>query len=165
MTSDVKDIIGREVIKDGIRTFTGAKAQAARIVRTEGIRNLNAGTIAQYNQASSQGIDIKKQWLATLDIRTRSSHQNADLQIRELEEDFSVNGATGQAPGQLSSVGENANCRCTTLSVIPGVSPDLRVGINPNTGDREVFSFRGFKEWQKNNGLKQTPKQLIKPIV
>ena len=151
ITDDVKDV------------FNTSLNNASRIVRTEGTRNLNAGFLAELNDASSQGVEMQKQWLATLDLRTRSAHASADGQTVPVNANFHVNGSTGQAPGQLSSAGQNINCRCTTISVIPGLEPELRRGRNPITGKNEVFDYTDFNKWAKSNNLVRNKSGVLVP--
>jgi hypothetical protein len=94
--------------KDG-----GAMASAMRIARTEGHRiQCQAGMDACY-KAKDMGADVLKQWDATLDARTRESHQKVDGEVRELDEKFS-NGLMfpGDPSGRASEV---VNCRCALL--------------------------------------------------
>jgi len=86
---------------------------AVRIARTEGHRiQCQAGMDACY-KAKEKGADVVKQWDATLDSRTRESHQAVDGQIRELDEKFS-NGL--MFPGDPSGgAAEVINCRCALL--------------------------------------------------
>lgn len=86
---------------------------AVRIARTEGHRiQCQAGMDACY-KAKEIGADVVKQWDATLDARTRESHQAVDGQIRELDEKFS-NGL--MFPGDPSGgAAEVINCRCALL--------------------------------------------------
>jgi len=155
MVSDVRDIIGRERVKDGVRQLTGSKYNAMRILRTEGTRTLNNGFLASLNDAQMQGVDVQKVWDATLDMKTRSSHASADGKEPDEDGNFHVNGAVGPSPGNLSRAGENINCRCSLGTKIPGVDDGLRIGINPATGEREVISYVKFDDWAKDNGLKR----------
>ena len=155
MVSDVRDIIGRERVKDGVRQLTGSKYNAMRILRTEGTRTLNDGFLAALNDAQNQGVDVQKVWDATLDMKTRSSHGSADGQVADLDGLFNVNGATGTGPGNLSRAGENINCRCSIGTKIPGIDDGLRVGINPATGEREVINYTTFDTWAADNGLRR----------
>ncbi len=164
MTRDIKEIIGKELAQNGKMSYTGAKASAAKIVRTEGTRNLNAGSNAMLNDAVSQGVDAQKQWVATLDLRTRHSHANADGQKVDVSGNFKVNGASGSYPGQLDQVGENVSCRCSTIGVVGGVSPQVRRGRNPVTGENEVFTYRDFDTWAKDNGLRRNKSGILKVV-
>lgn len=76
------------------------------IARTESTRATNGAqreSLADYEKTS--GSKAKKEWLATLDDRTRDEHERMDGERRGINEPFS-NGL--QAPGE-------PNCRCTLL--------------------------------------------------
>lgn len=149
----ISDIIGKYMEADD--AATGAMYNALRIARTEGQRVLNAGALQAATEAQAQGLDIEKEWLATLDTRTRSSHQSLDGQRRPLDKEFRspTDGAHGQAPGQMSTAASNIHCRCTTMTIVDGEGPEVRRGRNPATGENEVISFKSYKEWSKENGL------------
>ncbi len=163
MRNEVADVIGRELVKDGTRAFSGAKAMASRIVRTEGTRNLNAGFSASLHDAEDQGLDIQKQWVATLDATTRHSHASADGQRVGMEEDFKVNGSSGPFPGQLSEVGQNVNCRCSHIGIVDGEAPTGRRGRNPVTGESEVFSYKDFNQWADDHNMKRNKAGALVP--
>jgi hypothetical protein len=144
----IKEIIGEYSKKAGKELASGAKYNALRIARTEGQRVLNAGALANAHYVESQGIPVKKMWSATLDARTRSSHQSLDGQKRDIDKPFSSpTGATGQAPGQMSSAGENISCRCNAITLVNGVEPEERRGRDPITGQTSVFSYVNYPEW------------------
>lgn len=74
---------------------------------------------AMYVLRDEYGVDVKKQWYATLDDRTRTWHREMHGEVRELEEEFS-NGL--QYPGDPDGdPGEVWNCRCTLIDVIAGM--------------------------------------------
>lgn len=86
---------------------------AIRIARTEGHRIQVQGTMEACYKAKEKGADVVKQWDATLDGRTRESHQSVDGEIRELDEKFS-NGL--RYPGDPhGAAAEVVNCRCALL--------------------------------------------------
>ena len=49
----------------------------------------NAGHFASYKRAEDMGIDIEKQWLATMDERTRTSHRYLHGETQPMDEPFS----------------------------------------------------------------------------
>jgi hypothetical protein len=164
IAKQIETVIGTETIVDGVTHYTGAKAKAARIARTEGIRNLNAGTFAQMKEAQAQGVENKKIWETTFDLRTRETHANAHNQERELDENFNVGSATGPFPGDLSTVKENANCRCEHKSKLPGVRDDQRSVRNPETGKTEIFTFKNFDDYLDAFGYKYNKSGVIVAI-
>lgn len=95
--------------------FNRALNDAVRIVRTEGHRINQEGYLDAGDEAKKKGADILKQWDATLDSRTRPWHQEADGQIREWEDDFTVNGEKMKAPSVGGSASNVINCRCQLL--------------------------------------------------
>lgn len=99
-----------------------------RTARTAVTGAENAGRAQGYKDAQQNGIDLKQQWLATLDGRTRHEHRQLDGQIRDVGKPFEVDGikldfpADPKAPARLVY-----NCRCTTIAVVNGHAIDLSV--------------------------------------
>ena len=87
--------------------------KSIRIARTEAHRVSQQSTMDAMRKAKDKGADVVKQWDATLDAKTRPSHQMVDGEIRELDKPFS-NGL--MFPGDPhGSAGEVVNCRCVAL--------------------------------------------------
>lgn len=92
-----------------------------RIVRTEVLGAMNAGSVEGYKLAGA-----RKEWLTARDDAVRGeepddkfSHVEADGQIKEADEPFEVGGEELMFPGDPSgSAGNIVNCRCTVLPVI-----------------------------------------------
>ncbi len=133
--------------------FGASEYQAERIARTEFTRSAGAGDYAATLDASEQGLNLKRMWVATLDDRTRESHQEADGQIVGIDEPFIVDGEEGMYPGDFPSVETNINCRCSVVTLIDGDMPELRRGTNPETGKKEIFSFKTYNEYMESNGM------------
>lgn len=55
---------------------------------------------------------------SALDDRTRPTHVEAHGQTVPLDADFTVGGASGPGPGQMSSAAETVNCRCSLTAVL-----------------------------------------------
>lgn len=49
-----------------------------RTARTAVTAAENAGCVDSYSRAKSLGIELEQEWMATLDVRTRSSHRKLD---------------------------------------------------------------------------------------
>lgn len=119
--------------------------QAMRIVRTEGNRIHNRSALDSAMKAKSKGADLVKIWDATLDVHTRSHHRQLDGQVRELEEDFEVDGLTACAPLQFGIAAEDCNCRCVLLT-----KPrwDLDSAFTKwNNEASELMSFENVKDY------------------
>lgn len=118
---------------------------AVRIARTEGHRIQQSSALDAMKKAKSKGADVVKQWDATLDGNTRSTHRALDGQIAELNQKFhSVQGDV-EAPGMFGIPSEDCNCRCQLLQRAKWA---LKEQIDPDTG--EVTWTDG--EFTKMNG-------------
>lgn len=95
--------------------FDVALKDAMRIVRTEGHRVHQQGFLDAGDKAKKKGADILKQWDATLDSRTRPAHREADGQIVEWDDYFTVDGEKMEAPSVGGSAKNVVNCRCQLL--------------------------------------------------
>jgi hypothetical protein len=95
--------------------FDKAMHDAMRIVRTEGHRVNQQGFLDAGDVAKKKGADILKQWDATMDKKTRPWHQQADGQIVEWDDFFTVGGEKMKAPSVGGSARNVCNCRCQLL--------------------------------------------------
>lgn len=86
-----------------------------RIARTETISATNYGALEAIKQSGI--VDVKKEWIATLDNRTRESHADIDGEAVGIDDVFS-NGL--QFPGDPDGEAEEViNCRCTIVHIFP----------------------------------------------
>lgn len=86
-------------------------ARAMRIARTEGGRIQCKADLDCAYRAKELGCDTVKQWNATLDRKTRPSHQRVDKEWKELDEPFSNGLMYPKDPN--GSAAEVVNCRCS----------------------------------------------------
>lgn len=84
-----------------------------RIVRTEGGRIQSQAQMEACQIAKDRGATIVKQWDATLDDRTRESHQMVDGEIRDIDDPFSNGLMYPRDP--KGDPEEVINCRCAML--------------------------------------------------
>lgn len=156
MVKSLKKVIGQELVKNGKVNITGAKYNALRIIRTESNRTMNAGSYAATKYLDSQGIEVKRMMVSTLDTRTRAQSASIDGQTVGVDEPFKYpNGATAMYPGTTGNPAYDINDRETVIDIIPGLEPVARIGRNPVTGENEVLSMKDFSTWAKDNGLKK----------
>lgn len=123
------------------------RASAVRAARTAVTGAQNGGRMDSYAAAEKMGIKLKKQWLATLDNRTRHSHAMLDGEKVDQDKKFS-NGC--RFPGDPQGPAwEIYNCRCTLVADVDGVdtSTGQRRAKNPVTGETEVISDMTYSEW------------------
>jgi hypothetical protein len=164
MVKGILDVIGRRTVStEGVEAVTGARANTVRIVRTESTRMLNAGRFAQSKYAESIGLKIQKQWDATLDSKTRTSHGNLDTKKVNLDTLFRIGNDSALYPGDFSLVKNNAYCRCHYFEIIDETSLDTRRGRDPITGEVKEISFTNFNDWAKNNNLTRSKTGLLVP--
>lgn len=142
------------------RITTMSRDSAIRTARTAVTGAQNAGRMDSYAAAEKMGIKLKKQWLATLDNRTRHAHAMLDGQTVGIDKPFKVDGYDIMFPGDTSAPGYLVyNCRCTTTAVVDGVdtSSAQRRARNADTGQTEVVSNMSYAEWA---GWKKDTKQV-----
>ena len=94
-----------------------SRARAAMIARTE---VHNAASFASHNYHNTVrndlGINMFKQWVATNDARTRSTHSEANGQRVHMDEKFNVGGAEMDYAGDPAGGAKNViNCRCVII--------------------------------------------------
>ena len=88
---------------------------AVRSARTATTAAECAGRLDTYKYAESLGIKLQKQWLATLDDRTRHAHRQLDGQTVDIGKNFEIDGYELEYPGDPKAPGYLIyNCRCTT---------------------------------------------------
>lgn len=119
----------------------------------------NAGRQKQMEDAERRGIEIRKQWIATLDDRTRDTHQHLDGQTVAVSESFHVGTKKGvefiRYPGDPNADPALVyNCRCTMKSVIKGKEGNKRTrrAYRYNAkGYRESYLVEDmtYDEWKK----------------
>lgn len=99
---------------------------AIRNARTMTTGTQNAGRVRSYDRAISMGIEVQKQWLATLDSRTRHWHRQLDGVTVDNDKPFKNEFGEIMYPGDPSADGANIyNCRCTLIASIKGYENDI----------------------------------------
>ena len=143
-------------IAKAMETVVGMnKASATRNARTAMTGAQNAGRQQAYDRAKAMGIKVKKEWVATLDGRTRHSHGMADGQQVEIDGKFEVGRAKMRYPGdvQNGTPEELYNCRCTMVTVEP--SEILR-------GEEPRMTYQEWYKGKENSLKKETGKTMSK---
>ena len=129
------------------RIVTMNRDSAIRTARTAVTGAQNAGRIDSYFAAEKMGIKCRKEWMATLDGRTRHSHAMLDGEVVDNDKKFS-NGC--RFPGDPNGApAEIYNCRCTLVSVIEGIdtSRGQRRVRNQETGQNDLIENMTYAEW------------------
>lgn len=142
------------------RITTMSRDSAIRTARTAVTGAQNAGRMDSYAAAQKMGIKLRREWVATLDNRTRHAHAMLDGQQADIDKPFKVDGYEIMFPGDTSAPGYLVyNCRCTQIAVVDGVdtSSAQRCARNADTGQTEVISNMSYAEWA---GWKKETKQV-----
>ena len=122
---------------------------AIRNARTMTTGVENAGRVESYRQANEMGIHTQKQWLATLDSRTR--HWHADLDGVAVDNDEPFENEIGQImfPGDPTADSANIyNCRCTLIASIKGFERDVS---DMNLRHDDHLGSMSYDEWKKGH--------------
>lgn len=117
----------------------------------------SAGRQQQMQDAHDMGIEVKKQWLATLDGRTRDSHRYLDGKEVPFDKPFKSEFGDIMFPGDLTADAADVfNCRCTIVTIYPKYDTGRE-----DWRQNEVIEGQSYAEWK--NG-KQRESIENKPI-
>lgn len=122
--------------------------RAMMITRTEAGRVQAIARQKSQLEAESLGVEFKKQWVATLDRRTRHNHSELDGVTVEPDGYFEINGHKTKQPHMFGIAGEDVNCRCRTISVLKDQQSKL-VRLDNDTGN--VVEYKNYQDWE--NGI------------
>lgn len=152
VTSGILQGHGVKQVADDLqkRIETMNRDSAIRTARTALTGAENAGRFDSLGKARDRGIDVQKEWVATMDGRTRHSHRMVDGETVDQDKKFS-NGL--RYPGDPAGPGREVyNCRCTMVGALKGVreaEPTMRRVRNPETGEYELIPDMSYSEWEK----------------
>lgn len=126
---------------------------AIRNARTMATGAQNAGRINSYKRARDMGIEMKQEWLAVLDERTRDTHRAIDHEVQEVGNKFS-NGC--EYPGDPTGpAAEIYCCRCSLRALIPGLQPMAR-----NFRDLSATDSGDYETWKATKKSRSNPIDL-----
>lgn len=146
ITQSIMQGEGIEAMTARLQSVMGMNERSAsRSARTAATAAQNAGRQQSYERMKDHGIDVRKQWMATLDKHTRDTHRREDGEIVNIDEDFPNTGL--QYPGDPD--GEPAevyNCRCTMIASFEEIDMDKAMRF-----DRFEFdeTYEDWKEGRK----------------
>lgn len=110
--------------------------------------NESIGKYVSWKRAEYYGIDIQKEWISTLDNRTRDTHVRYDGMVVELDEEFAPHLKYPRDPdAKANCPWEFYNCRCTLGKVVMGYKSYQRAARKGDvTGSyKKDSSFAGTK--------------------
>ncbi len=132
------------------RIKTMNRDSAIRSARTAVTGAQNAGRMDSYVAAQKMGIELEREWLATLDNRTRHQHAMMDGHKAPIDKPFIMDGHKIMYPGDMSAPGYLVyNCRCTLVAAVKGVdtSNAKRRARDPETGETALIENMSYAEW------------------
>lgn len=133
---------------------------ALTIAITEAGRMKSVGRQKAQQEVVSKGVQLEKKWLSTLDKKTRTDHQQLDGQTVGIDEEFHIHGYTAQQPRLFGVAKEDIGCRCDTVTIVEGISPELR----RDNENKQVVKYKNYEEWYDKSIKSVTEKEYNKLI-
>lgn len=95
------------------------KVSAIRNARTAVTGAECKGRQDSYEKATQDGIELKREWIAAIDYRTRHAHRLLDGQLADVDKPFKSDLGPIMFPGDPSADPANVyNCRCTIAAKV-----------------------------------------------
>ena len=122
------------------------QVSAIRNARTAITSAQNGGRMEGYAKLAAMGVEMQKEWIATLDNRTRDSHRDLDGERVAYNKTFS-NGL--MFPADPSGAGREVwNCRCTMRAIFPENNEPRKMTYNGRNAEeayeeKETVSYLG----------------------
>ncbi|MCP4394588.1 MAG: hypothetical protein GY804_10025 [Alphaproteobacteria bacterium] len=143
--------------KDIKHILNTSASNAVRIARTEGIRNMNAGSLANTQAAMDAGVDVGREVVEIKDDRTRSQSASINGQKQKGADPFHYPGGLKvDIIGNSGVAKYDINERGTSVDYLEDMDANTLEGINPATGKHGNANMRDFNKWMIDNGLKYT---------
>lgn len=124
-----------------------------RSARTAITSAQNGGRMDAMRRVQDMGATVRKQWIATLDYRTRSAHRHLDGKVAKLDEAFASDLGDIRYPGDPKAKPGNVyNCRCCLVNYDP-MFPFNASDISQRYSKRlEGMSYEEWKNAQPEYG-------------
>ena len=127
---------------------------AIRNARTMTTGAENAGRVNGFKRAKSMGIEMRQQWIATLDGRTRHEHRMLDGQAVDVGEPFEVDGYKIRFPGDPEAPAHLVyNCRCTLIGSLKGFEINTK---DLSLRRSEKLGGMTYEEWKKGKAKSES---------
>lgn len=160
------DDIARRIARDTAQQNSKAMIRYARTAITGA---QNAGRMETMHRAHGMGINVRKQWLATLDNRTRDSHQRLDGKEADVDDPFKSEFGDIMFPGDPhADPADVYNCRCTLVYVYPDYPTDPGERLD-NITREHVRGDMTYEEWaavkQSAQAQQQEPESALESKI
>ena len=142
------DSIGR--IASRLQTVTNMNRNAAiRNARTLTTGAENGGRFSCSQRLEKLGVQQQKQWMATLDKRTRDSHRRLDGEIVDMDQPFSNGLMYPGDPDMMHSHPEEVyNCRCRYVTQFKNF---------PSTFERSTDALgESYEDWKRGKNSNES---------
>lgn len=133
--------------------------RALNITRTEAGRVQAVARQKSQLEAEKLGIEFEKQWVATLDKRTRHNHQELDGQRVKPSGYFEINGHKALQPHMFGIASEDIACRCRTISRLKG---DDTILLRRDNMTKKVVEYKNYREWEANHIASEQKKMSVR---
>ena len=158
---DSIDNLAKRLAQDTASTDAKAMIRYARTAMTGA---QNAGRIETMHRAQDMGINVRKQWMATLDGRTRDSHRMLDGQEQDVDKPFKSAFGDIMFPGDPSAApGDVYNCRCRMVHVFPKYERKEWQGTRRDNETGESIENMSYREWVAMKEKQKYGKALTRP--
>lgn len=145
-------------LTDGLCTKN--KNKMLTFARTGMTQAQNAGRIERLDEAKKMGIKVHKEWMATLDERTRTTHQMLDGQKVPINKPFKVDNYTIKYPGDpYAHPAMVYNCRCTLVGDLDDYPSEYERYDNI---DGKPIKNMTYEEWKNAKSNPVVPDQVDK---
>jgi SPP1 gp7 family putative phage head morphogenesis protein len=134
------------------------KASSIRNARTAVTGAECKGRQDSYENATQDGIELKREWISAIDGRTRHAHRLLDGQLADVDKPFKSELGPIMFPGDTSADPANVyNCRCTIAAKVIGFN---KVQVENTVAEKqEIFEEpKTFDELSKSMNIKISKK-------
>lgn len=161
----MQSVLQGESIPDAARRISSTLAvknmkSAIRYARTAINGAENAGRLDALRYAKDIGVDVAKQWFATLDDRTREAHRELDGQVVPLDEPFVNSIGEIMFPGdtEADDADNYWNCRCSMAGTVKGFDRNFK---DLSIRNVDHFNYKNYDEWREG---KMKSQDIEKPL-
>lgn len=138
-------------LSDGL--VTKNRNKMLTFARTGMTQAQNAGRVQRLDEAEKMGIKVHKEWVATLDERTRTAHQILDGKKVPINKPFKVDNYEINYPGDPTAHPSMIyNCRCTLVGDLDDYPSEFKRYDNINGRPIEGMTYTEWKNAKKSAG-------------